>query len=149
MSGHMEDNVIRSQYPHYLLLHTTLVISRCAGRCPPPVPRPLPGQVTRLQGGRGRDSGDRNGPRRQNNNMTRSCCCHGTEIRTSGHRTSGHYFTITENAPSRAFSWLTAATIAFTFKNLLRHYANQPTRPFDLCVGNPISCLLIVGSTPV
>ena len=30
---------------------------------------------------------------------------------------------ITEKAPIRAFSWLKAATTAFTFKTLLRHYA--------------------------
>ena len=29
--------------------------------------------------------------------------------------------TITEKAPTRAFSWLKAATTAFTFKTLLRH----------------------------
>ena len=32
-------------------------------------------------------------------------------------------FVITEKAPTRAFSWLKAATTAFTFKTLLRHYA--------------------------
>ena len=31
-------------------------------------------------------------------------------------------FVITEKAPTRAFSWLKAATTAFTFKTLLRHY---------------------------
>ena len=31
-------------------------------------------------------------------------------------------FTITEKAPTRAFSWLKAATTAFIFKTLLRHY---------------------------
>ena len=30
-----------------------------------------------------------------------------------------------EKAPSRAFSWLKAATTAFTFKTLLRHYAKK------------------------
>ena len=30
----------------------------------------------------------------------------------------------------------------------IRHYANQPAVPYDLCVGNPISHLLNVGSTP-
>ena len=30
--------------------------------------------------------------------------------------------TITEKAPTRAFSWLKAPTSAFTFKTLLRHY---------------------------
>ena len=38
-------------------------------------------------------------------------------------------FVITEKAPTRAYSWLKAATTAFTFKTLLRHYANQPGRP--------------------
>ena len=31
-------------------------------------------------------------------------------------------FTITEKAPTRAFSWLKAATTTFKFKTLLRHY---------------------------
>ena len=30
-------------------------------------------------------------------------------------------FVITEKAPTRAFSWLKAATTAFTFKTLLKH----------------------------
>ena len=30
-----------------------------------------------------------------------------------------------EKTPNRAFSWLKAPTIAFTFKVLLRHYAEQ------------------------
>ena len=34
-------------------------------------------------------------------------------------------FVITEKAPTRAFSWLKAASTAFTFKTLSRHYANQ------------------------
>ena len=33
---------------------------------------------------------------------------------------------ITEKAPTRAFSWLKAATTAFTFKTQLRHYAKRP-----------------------
>ena len=37
--------------------------------------------------------------------------------------------TITEKAPTRAFSWLKAATTAFTFKTLLRHYAKQALTP--------------------
>ena len=32
-------------------------------------------------------------------------------------------FTITEKAPTRAFSWLKVPTSAFTLKTLLRHYA--------------------------
>ena len=60
-------------------------------------------------------------------------------------------FTITEKAPTRAFSWLKAPTSAFTFKTLLRHYANLTNLPvpYDLCVSDPISRLLTVGSTPV
>ena len=38
-------------------------------------------------------------------------------------------FTITEKAPTRAFSWLKAPTSAFTFKTLLRHYAKQALTP--------------------
>ena len=34
-------------------------------------------------------------------------------------------FVMTEKAPTRAFSWLKAATTAFTFKTLLRHYAKR------------------------
>ena len=41
---------------------------------------------------------------------------------------------ITEKAPSRAFSWLKAATTAFTFKTLLRHYAKQALTPRSLNV---------------
>ena len=37
--------------------------------------------------------------------------------------------TITEKAPTRAFSWWKAATTAFTFKTLLRHYAKQVLTP--------------------
>ena len=37
--------------------------------------------------------------------------------------------TITEKAPTRAFSWLKAPTSAFTFKTLLRHYAKRTLTP--------------------
>ena len=36
---------------------------------------------------------------------------------------------ITKKAPTRAFSWLKAPTSAFTFKTLLRHYANWALTP--------------------
>ena len=39
---------------------------------------------------------------------------------------------ITEKAPTRAFSWLKAATTAFTFKTLLRHYAKRALTPRSL-----------------
>ena len=42
--------------------------------------------------------------------------------------------TITEKAPTRAFSWLKAPTSAFTFKTLLRHYAKQALTPRSLKV---------------
>ena len=38
--------------------------------------------------------------------------------------------TITEKAPTRAFSLLKAPTSAFTFKTLLRHYAKQALTPW-------------------
>ena len=43
-------------------------------------------------------------------------------------------FVITEKAPTRAFSWLKAATTAFSFKTLLRHYANRALTPQSLNV---------------
>ena len=43
-------------------------------------------------------------------------------------------FVFTEKAPTRAFSWLKAATTAFTFKTLLRHYAKQALTPRSLNV---------------
>ena len=42
--------------------------------------------------------------------------------------------TITEKAPTRAFFWLKAATTAFTFKTLLRHYAKRALTPRSLNV---------------
>ena len=48
---------------------------------------------------------------------------------TSAVKRSIRRFVITEKAPTRAFSWLKVATSAFTFKKLLRHYANQTARP--------------------
>ena len=62
-------------------------------------------------------------------------------------------FTITEQAPTKAFSWLKAPTCTFTLKTLCnchkgrvatRHCANQPV-PCDLCVCVPISHLFTVG----
>ena len=37
--------------------------------------------------------------------------------------------TITEKAPTRAFSWLKVPTSAFTFKTLLRHHAKWALTP--------------------
>ena len=47
--------------------------------------------------------------------------------------------TITEKAPTRAFTWLKAATTAFTFKTLLRHYAKWAKRALNLLVNTIIS----------
>ena len=46
-------------------------------------------------------------------------------------------FVITDKVPTRAFSWLKAATTAFTFKTLLRHYAKRALTPrsVDLKLG--------------
>ena len=43
-------------------------------------------------------------------------------------------FIIKEKAPTRAFCWLKAATTAFTFKTLLRHYAKRALTPRSLNV---------------
>ena len=43
-------------------------------------------------------------------------------------------FVITEKAPTRAFSWLKAATTAFTLKTLFRHYAKWALTPQSLNV---------------
>ena len=43
-------------------------------------------------------------------------------------------FTITGKAPTRAFSWLKAATTAFTFKTLFRDYAKRALTPRSLNV---------------
>ena len=42
--------------------------------------------------------------------------------------------TITEKAPTKAFSWLKAPISAFTFKTLLRHYAKRALTPRSLNV---------------
>ena len=54
--------------------------------------------------------------------------------KVSASKSSIRRFVITEKAPTRAFSWLKAATTAFTFKTLLRHYAKQTLTPRSLNV---------------
>ena len=49
------------------------------------------------------------------------------ELQTKIH--TNDRFVIMENLPTRAFSWLKAATTAFTFKTLLRHYAKRALTP--------------------
>ena len=94
-------------------------------------------------------------------------------LQTSASKSSFRRFVITEKTPTRA-SWLKAATTAFTFKTLLRHYAKQVLTPRSLnvklgprrnyhkgraairhyanqtarllCVADPISCCETVGS---
>ena len=55
-------------------------------------------------------------------------------VPTSASKSSIQRFVITEKAPTRAFSWLKAATTAFTFKTLLRHYAKRVLTPRSLNV---------------
>ena len=55
-------------------------------------------------------------------------------VRSSASKLSIRRFVITEKAPTRAFSWLKAATTAFTFKTLLRHYAKRVLTPRSLNV---------------
>ena len=52
----------------------------------------------------------------------------------SASKTSIRRSVITEKAPTRAISWLKAATTAFTFKTLLRHYAKRALTPRSLNV---------------
>ena len=52
----------------------------------------------------------------------------------SASKSSIRKFAITEKATTRAFSWLKAATTAFTFKTLLRHYVKRALTPRSLNV---------------
>ena len=56
------------------------------------------------------------------------------EVAGSASKSSIRRFVSTEKAPTRAFSWLKAATTAFTFKTLLRHYAKRALTPRSLNV---------------
>ena len=53
----------------------------------------------------------------------------GKIISAAANRLIGEVCTITEKALTRAFSWLKAPTSAFTFKTLLRHYAERALTP--------------------
>ena len=53
----------------------------------------------------------------------------GAHCAGSAPKSSIRRFVITDKAPTRAFSWLKAATTAFTFKTLLRHYAKRALTP--------------------
>ena len=55
-------------------------------------------------------------------------------VLTSASKRSIQRFVITKKAPTRAFSWLKAATTAFTFKTLLRHHAKRALTPRSLNV---------------
>ena len=57
---------------------------------------------------------------------------------SSASKSSIQRFVITEKAPTRAFSWLKAATTAFTFKTLLRHNAKRAltTRSLNVKLGS-------------
>ena len=52
----------------------------------------------------------------------------------SASKSSIRRFVITEKAPTSVFSWLKAASTAFTFKTLLRHYAKRALTPRSLNV---------------
>ena len=60
--------------------------------------------------------------------------CRHTTVTSSASKSSIRRFAITEKAPTGAFSWLKAATTAFTFKTLLRHYAKRALTPQSLNV---------------
>ena len=55
-------------------------------------------------------------------------------VHLSASKKSIRRFVITEKDPTRAFSWLKAATTAFTLKTLLRHYAKRALTPRSLNV---------------
>ena len=55
-------------------------------------------------------------------------------VDSSASKRSIRRFVITEKAPTRAFSCLKAATTAFTLKTLLRHYAKRTLTPRSLNV---------------
>ena len=58
-----------------------------------------------------------------------------SRLSTSAPKSFIRRFVITEKAPTRAFSWLKAATTAFTFKTLLlRHYAKRALTPRSLMI---------------
>ena len=63
-----------------------------------------------------------------------SQCLLGDTASFSASKSSIQRFVITEKAPTRAFSWLKAATTAFIFKTLLRHYAKRALTPRSLNV---------------
>ena len=50
-------------------------------------------------------------------------------VAVSASKSSIRRFVISEKAPTTPFSWLKAATTAFTFKTLLRHYAKRALTP--------------------
>ena len=55
-------------------------------------------------------------------------------VQASASKRSIRRFAITEKAFTRAFSWLKAATTAFTFKTQFRHYAKWALTPWSLNV---------------
>ena len=61
-------------------------------------------------------------------------CGEVARARFSASKSSIRRFVIMEKAPTRAFSWLKAATTDFTFKTLLRHYAKRALTPRSLNV---------------
>ena len=59
-------------------------------------------------------------------------------------------FVITKKAPTRAFSWLKAASTAFTFKTLLRHYYEPSCGPsFQALMSGPAPLTRQMISSPL
>ena len=97
---------------------------RAAVSCPAPPPRPRCGPPSCTRPARCHSRCAAPGPPARLN-MT---------ITTSASKSCIRRFVNTEKAPTRAFSWLKAATTAFTFKTLLRHYAKRALTPQSLNV---------------
>ena len=99
--------------------HTCPRVSCSLQTCPAAAEQQRGRGAGRGPAGRPRPRGDRHRPR-QRGRHRRHAGNGRTVICSAVKRLIG------EKAPTRAFSWLKAATTAFTFKTLLRHYAMTP-----------------------
>ena len=75
------------------------------------------------------DSGEHNSADQKHRDKCTICQSKVSHHTTSASKSFIRRFVITEKAPTLAFSWLKAATTAFTFKTLLRHYAKRALTP--------------------
>ena len=90
-----------------------------------------------VRGPHGKDCpGMLSGPQQlgQDDCHSRLQCTAARVVDTRAWKSSIRRFVITEKAPTRAFSWLKAATTAFTFKTLLRYYTKRALTPRSLNV---------------